>query len=186
EIIVPEGSMLNPRFPAAVVAGNVETSQAVTDTLFAALSRLGTAQGTMNNLTFGNARVQYYETICSGAPAGPDFDGASAVHTHMTNTRMTDPEVFEARFPVVLDAFTIDRGSGGRGQFSAGDGVTRRIRFLEDMECSILSDRRRVAAPGLLGGEPGRLGNNIIARVTGAEEDLSGSGEASVSAGDSV
>jgi len=186
EIVVPEGSMLNPRFPAAVVAGNVETSQAVTDTLFAALSRLGTAQGTMNNLTFGNARVQYYETICSGAPAGPDFDGASAVHTHMTNTRMTDPEVFEARFPVVLDAFTIDRGSGGRGQFSAGDGVTRRIRFLEDMECSILSDRRRVAAPGLLGGEPGRLGNNIIARVTGAEEDLSGSGEASVSAGDSV
>ncbi len=186
EIVVPEGSMLNPRFPAAVVAGNVETSQAVTDALFAALGELGTAQGTMNNLTFGNARVQYYETICSGAPAGPNFDGASAVHTHMTNTRMTDPEVFEARFPVVLETFRVDRGSGGRGQFNAGDGVTRRIRFLEDMECSILSDRRRVPAPGIKGGEPGRLGRNTIARGDGTTHDLGGAGEASVAAGDAV
>jgi len=186
EIIVPQGSMLNPHFPAAVVAGNVETSQTVTDTLFAALGTLGTAQGTMNNLTFGNDRVQYYETICSGAPAGPGFDGVAGVHTHMTNTRMTDPEVFEARFPVVLDAFTIDRGSGGRGRFCAGDGVTRRIRFLEDMECSILSDRRRVAAPGLKGGEDGRLGANTIVRSDGSTVDLGGAGEAAVFLGDAV
>lgn len=186
EIVVPEGSMLNPRFPAAVVAGNVETSQAVTDALFSALGKLGTAQGTMNNLTFGNAQVQYYETICSGAPAGPGFDGAPAVHTHMTNTRMTDPEVLEARFPVVLDAFRIDRASGGRGQFCAGDGVTRRIRFLEPMECSILSDRRRVPAPGIMGGEAGRLGKNTICRADGSCETLSGAGEAAVARGDSV
>ena len=186
EIVVPEGSMLNPRFPAAVVAGNVETSQAVTDALFAALGLLGTAQGTMNNLTFGNARVQYYETICSGAPAGPGFDGAAGVHTHMTNTRMTDPEVLEARFPVVLDQFSIDRGSGGRGQWNAGDGVTRRIRFREAMACSILSERRRVPAPGLKGGEPGRLGRNTIVRADGSTEDLGGSGEARVEPGDAV
>ncbi|MEM1196426.1 MAG: hydantoinase B/oxoprolinase family protein [Pseudomonadota bacterium] len=190
EIVLPEGSMVNPRYPAAVVAGNVEVSQAVTDALFAAFGRLGTAQGTMNNLTFGNARVQYYETICSGAPAGPHkgggFDGAAAVHTHMTNTRLTDPEVLEARFPVVLDAFTIDRGSGGRGQWCAGDGVTRRIRFLEAMECAILSERRRVPAPGLKGGEAGRLGSNTIVRANGACEDLGGSGEARVAAGDAV
>ncbi|MEM6858571.1 MAG: hydantoinase B/oxoprolinase family protein [Pseudomonadota bacterium] len=191
EIVVPEGSMLNPSYPAAVVAGNVETSQAVTDALFAALGRLGTAQGTMNNLTFGNARVQYYETICSGAPAGPNtegggFDGAPGVHTHMTNTRMTDPEVLEARFPVVLDRFSIDRGSGGRGQWNAGDGVTRRIRFREAMACSILSDRRRVPAPGLKGGAAGRIGVNTIVRVNGAQEDLGGCGEASVGPGDAI
>ncbi|MEM9085922.1 MAG: hydantoinase B/oxoprolinase family protein [Pseudomonadota bacterium] len=186
EIVVPEGSMLNPRFPAAVVAGNVEVSQAVTDALFAALGKLGTAQGTMNNLTFGNARVQYYETICSGAPAGPGFDGASAVHTHMTNTRLTDPEVLEARFPVLLEAFSIDRGSGGRGQWCAGDGVTRRIRFLEDMDCSILSDRRRVAAPGITGGEDGRRGRNTIERASGEREDLGGAGETKVAAGDAI
>ena len=186
EIVVPEGSMLNPRFPAAVVAGNVETSQAVTDALFAALGRLGTAQGTMNNLTFGNERVQYYETICSGAPAGPGFDGASGVHTHMTNTRLTDPEILEARFPVVLEEFRIDRGSGGRGRWNAGDGVTRRIRFGEAMHCSILSERRRVAAPGLNGGEPGRLGSNTIIRADGTRQDLEGSGEALVEPGDAV
>ena len=186
DIVVPQGSMLNPRFPAAVVAGNVETSQAVTDALFAALGELGTAQGTMNNLTFGNERVQYYETICSGAPAGPGFDGAAGVHTHMTNTRMTDPEVLEARFPVVLDAFAIDRGSGGQGQYCAGDGVTRRIRFLEAMECSILSDRRAVAAPGLKGGQSGRLGANTIERTDGTRENLGGAGEARVGAGDAV
>lgn len=190
-ITVPEGSMLNPRFPAAVVAGNVETSQAVTDALFAAFGRLGTAQGTMNNLTFGNERVQYYETICSGAPAGPDqsgdgFDGVSGVHTHMTNTRMTDPEVLEARFPVVLDEFTIDRGSGGRGRWNAGDGVTRRIRFLEAMECSILSERRHVPAPGLKGGSDGRLGQNMIIRKDGRLDDLGGSGQTAVNPGDAV
>jgi 5-oxoprolinase (ATP-hydrolysing) len=186
DIHVPEGSMLNPRFPAAVVAGNVETSQAVTDALFAALGCLGTAQGTMNNLTFGNARVQYYETICSGAPAGPGFDGTAGVHTHMTNTRLTDPEVLEARFPVVLDTFQIDRGSGGRGRWSAGDGVTRRIRFREAVDCSILSDRRRIRAPGLHGGEEGRLGKNMIERSSGNVETLDGSVQITLEAGDAV
>ncbi len=131
-VILPEGSMLSPRYPAAVVAGNVETSQAVTDALFAALGALGSAQGTMNNLTFGDATHQYYETICSGAPAGPGFDGAAAVHTHMTNSRLTDPEILESRFPVVLEDFHIRRGSGGKGRWKAGDGTLRRIRFLED------------------------------------------------------
>ncbi|GMN03024.1 hydantoinase B/oxoprolinase family protein [Erythrobacter sp. MTPC3] len=185
-IIAPEGSMLNPRFPAAVVAGNVETSQAITDALFAALGRLGSSQGTMNNLTFGNDRYQYYETICSGAPAGPGFDGAAAVHTHMTNTRMTDPEILEQRYPVMLDQFCIDRGSGGKGQWNAGDGITRRIRFLEEMHCSILSDHRRVAPAGTAGGEAGRLGRNLIERRDGSCEDIGGCAEASVQSGDSI
>jgi 5-oxoprolinase (ATP-hydrolysing) len=123
-IVIPPRSLLSPEYPAAVVAGNVETSQAVTDTLFGALKALAAAQGTMNNLTFGNDRYQYYETICSGSPAGPGFDGADAVHTHMTNTRLTDPEVLEFRFPVVLEDFHIRKDSGGRGQWHAGDGVS--------------------------------------------------------------
>ena len=143
-IIVPQHSLLKPEYPAAVVAGNVETSQAVTDTLFGALGALAAAQGTMNNLNFGNARYQYYETICSGSPAGPGFPGTDAVHTHMTNTRLTDPEVLEFRFPVVLEDFHIRKGSGGRGRWNAGDGVRRTIRFLERMECTILSGHRRV------------------------------------------
>ena len=126
EIVIPEGSMLSPAYPAAVVAGNVETSQIVTNCLFAALGALGSAQGTMNNLTFGNARVQYYETICSGAPAGPGFDGTAAVHVHMTNTRLTDPEILELRYPVLLEEFSIRRGSGGKGKWNSGDG-TRRV-----------------------------------------------------------
>ncbi|MEL7445511.1 MAG: hydantoinase B/oxoprolinase family protein [Pseudomonadota bacterium] len=186
EIVVPEGSLLNPVFPAAVVAGNVETSQAITDALFAALGKLGTSQGTMNNLTFGNARYQYYETICSGAPAGPGFDGAAAVHTHMTNTRMTDPEVLEHRYPVFLEEFRIDRGSGGKGHWNAGDGITRRIRFLEPMECSILSEHRLVAPVGLRGGEDGRVGANSILRRDGTVEDLGGCGNRAVDPGDCV
>lgn len=185
-IILPKGSMLNPSDNAAVVAGNVETSQAITDALFAALGRLGTAQGTMNNLTFGDAHRQYYETICSGAPAGPGFDGAAAVHTHMTNTRMTDPEILEQRYPVVLDSFAIDRGSGGKGQWSAGDGVTRAIRFLEPMQVSILSDHRRVPQPGLNGGEAGRLGRNAIVRNDGTRKELAGCDESRVQAGDRI
>ncbi|MEP3050893.1 MAG: hydantoinase B/oxoprolinase family protein [Erythrobacter sp.] len=185
-ITIPAGTLLNPRFPAAVVAGNVETSQAVTDLLFAALGCLGSGQGTMNNLTFGTDRYQYYETICSGAPAGPGFDGASGVHTHMTNTRMTDAEVLEHRYPVLLDEFTIDRGSGGKGRWNAGDGVSRRIRFLEDMDCAILSQRRAVAPFGMLGGEPGRVGVNTIVRVDGSAEDLGGCGQTHVSAGDAI
>lgn len=186
EIIVPEGSMLNPTYPAAVVAGNVETSQAVTNTLFAALGALGSSQGTMNNLTFGNDRYQYYETICSGAPAGPGFDGADAVHTHMTNTRLTDPEILEHRYPVVLDGFKIDRGSGGKGRWSAGDGVHRQIRFLEDMECSILSDHRRVPPFGLNGGNPGRTGQNWIVRRDGTCEQLGGCAHTEVRRGDVI
>jgi 5-oxoprolinase (ATP-hydrolysing) len=186
EIIVPEGSMLNPHFPAAVVAGNVETSQAITNALFAALYALGSSQGTMNNLTFGNDRYQYYETICSGAPAGPGFNGAAAVHTHMTNTRLTDPEILEQRYPVVLDAFTIDRDSGGHGKWKAGDGVTRTIRFLEGMECSILSEHRVMAPFGLDGGEMGRKGRNWIFRNDGVIEDLGGCAHITVSAGDTI
>jgi 5-oxoprolinase (ATP-hydrolysing) len=185
-VILPEGSMLSPRYPAAVVAGNVEVSQAVTDTLFAALGALGSAQGTMNNLTFGDARYQYYETICSGAPAGPGFDGASAVHTHMTNSRLTDPEVLESRFPVVLEDFHIRRGSGGKGQWRAGDGTLRRIRFLQPMRMAILSGHRAVANPGAKGGGPGELGRNSIRRNDGTVEILPGCAEADVEAGEAI
>ncbi len=157
-IVIPEGSMLSPRYPAAVVAGNVETSQCITDCLYGALGALAAAQGTMNNLTFGNERYQYYETICGGAGAGPDFDGADAVHTHMTNSRLTDPEVLEWRFPVLLESFAIRRGSGGAGRHRGGDGVVRRIRFLERMTAAILSNHRRIAPFGLAGGLPGALG----------------------------
>jgi 5-oxoprolinase (ATP-hydrolysing) len=173
-IIVPEGSMLSPRYPAAVVAGNVEVSQAVTNCLFGALGALAAAQGTMNNLTFGNDQYQYYETICSGAPAGPGFDGAAAIHTHMTNSRLTDPEVLESRFPVVLEDFHIRRGSGGRGHWNAGDGTSRTIRFLERMTCAILSGHRRVPPFGLEGGEPGQVGHNLVRRNSGEVEELGG------------
>src|SRR5471030_132991 len=134
--------MLNPRYPAAVVAGNVETSQYVTDTLYGALGLMGATQGTMNNFTFGNERYQYYETICGGAGAGPQFAGASAVHTHMTNTRITDPEVLELRYPVRLEDFAIRRGSGGDGNTRGGNGVLRRIRFDEPMTVVLVSSRR--------------------------------------------
>lgn len=186
KVIVPRGSMLNPEFPAAVVAGNVETSQAVTNTLFAALGALGTSQGTMNNLTFGNEKYQYYETICSGSPAGPDFNGVAAVHTHMTNTRLTDPEIMEQRYPILLEEFVIDRHSGGRGKWNAGDGITRRIKFLEEMECSILSDHRQVPPVGIKGGQAGRVGRNWITRKSGAVEDLGGCGQTHVYPEDSV
>jgi 5-oxoprolinase (ATP-hydrolysing) len=185
-VILPEGSMLSPRYPAAVVAGNVEVSQAVTDTLFAALQALGSAQGTMNNLTFGDASTQYYETICSGAPAGPGFDGASAVHTHMTNSRLTDPEVLESRFPVVLEDFHIRRGSGGKGQWRAGDGTLRRIRFLKPMQAAILSGHRAVPNPGMMGGEPGELGRNSVRRNDGHIEILPGCAQTEVEAGEAI
>jgi 5-oxoprolinase (ATP-hydrolysing) len=185
-VILPEGSMLKPRYPAAVVAGNVEVSQAVTDTLFAALGALGSAQGTMNNLTFGDADTQYYETICSGAPAGPGFDGAAAVHTHMTNSRLTDPEVLESRFPVVLEDFHIRRGSGGKGRWKAGDGTLRRIRFLRPMQAAILSGHRAAPNPGTLGGEPGELGRNAVRRNDGRLEILLGCAQTEVEAGEAV
>jgi 5-oxoprolinase (ATP-hydrolysing) len=191
DIIVPEGSLLNPRFPAAVVAGNVETSQAVTNALFAALGVLGSSQGTMNNLTFGNEHYQYYETICSGSPAGilpsgDGFHGVAAVHTHMTNTRMTDPEILEQRYPVILKEFSIDRDSGGKGKYNAGDGITRTITFLEDMQCSILSGHRITPPYGLKGGEVGRIGRNWLTKPNGQQQDLAGCEHTTVVAGDSI
>ena len=186
KIIIPDGCMLSPRYPAAVVAGNVETSQAVTDALFGALGALGSAQGTMNNFTYGNAKYQYYETLCSGAPAGHGFNGASGVHTHMTNSRLTDPEILEYRFPVVLEDFHIRRGSGGRGQWHAGDGTQRTVRFREPMDAAILSGHRRVPTFGLDGGEPGELGRNYVRRLGGRIEELQGCDQFVVEAGEAV
>ena len=185
-IVIPPHSMLSPEYPAAVVAGNVETSQAVTDCLFGALGALAAAQGTMNNLNFGNAKYQYYETICSGSPAGPGFPGTDAVQTHMTNTRLTDPEVLELRYPVVLEDFHIRAGSGGRGQWNAGDGVRRAIRFLETMECTILSGHRRVRPFGLAGGEPGQVGENSVRRKDGRIETLKGCDATTLEAGETI
>jgi 5-oxoprolinase (ATP-hydrolysing) len=184
EITIPEGCMLNPRYPAAVVAGNVETSQVVTDTLFGALKVMGAAQGTMNNFTFGNYRYQYYETICGGSGAGPDFDGTSAVHTHMTNTRLTDPEILEWRFPVRLESFGIRQGSGGRGEHKGGNGIVRKVRFLEPMTAAILSNHRRVAPYGMAGGEPGKVGETYVLRSDGSREDIGSQGETEMAAGD--
>jgi 5-oxoprolinase (ATP-hydrolysing) len=185
-IVIPEGSMLSPRYPAAVVAGNVETSQAVTDCLFGALGALAAAQGTMNNLNFGNEKYQYYETICSGSPAGPGFDGTDAVHTHMTNTRLTDPEVLEFRYPVLLEDFHIRPDSGGRGEWNAGSGIRRTIRFLEKMDCTILSGHRRVPPFGLAGGRPGQIGENWVRRKDGRMERLQGCDETTIDAGEAI
>src|SRR5215467_10512057 len=185
-IVIPKKSMLSPEYPAAVVAGNVETSQAVTNCLFGALGALAAAQGSMNNLNFGNARYQYYETICSGSPAGPGFPGTDAVHTHMTNTRLTDPEVLEFRYPVVLEDFHIRQGSGGRGRWNAGDGVRRTIRFLEKMDCTILSGHRRVRPFGLAGGEAGQIGENWVRRKGGRMEKLEGCDATVIDAGEAI
>jgi len=183
-IIIPEGSMLSPRYPAAVVAGNVETSQAVTDTLYGALGVLAASQGTMNNFTFGNAEHQYYETISGGAGAGPDFDGASVVQTHMTNSRLTDPEVLEWRFPVRLEAFSIRHGSGGAGAHHGGDGATRRVRFLTPMTAVMLANHRRIAPFGVAGGEAGAKGRNWVERIDGTREDFGATCEVEMQAGD--
>ena len=180
DIIMPDDCMLKPRYPAAVVAGNVETSQAVVDTLYGALGTMAASQGTMNNLTFGNDRHQYYETICGGSGGGPDFDGTDAVHTHMTNSRLTDPEVLEWRFPVLLEDFSIRPGTGGAGRHRGGDGAVRRLRFLESMTVSILSGHRRVPPYGMDGGAPGALGKNWIERADGSATPLGGSDKAEV------
>jgi 5-oxoprolinase (ATP-hydrolysing) len=185
-IVIPKKSMLSPEFPAAVVAGNVETSQEVTNCLFGALGAMAAAQGTMNNLNFGNARCQYYETICSGSPAGPGFPGTDAVHTHMTNTRLTDPEILEFRYPVLLEDFHIRKGSGGRGQWNAGDGVRRTIRFLEKMECTLLSGHRRVPPFGLAGGGDGQVGENWVRRKDGRMEKLQGCDATVIDAGEAI
>jgi 5-oxoprolinase (ATP-hydrolysing) len=184
DIIVPEGCLLNPVFPAAVVAGNVETSQAVVDTLYGALQIMAASQGTMNNLTFGNERHQYYETICGGTGAGPNFDGTDAVHSHMTNSRLTDPEVLEWRFPVLLEDFSIRQGSGGKGKHKGGDGVVRRLRFLEAMTAGIVSGHRRIAPYGLAGGDGGACGKNMVERVDGSKVALAETGQVDVTPGD--
>ncbi|SFG37764.1 5-oxoprolinase (ATP-hydrolysing) [Actinopolymorpha cephalotaxi] len=183
-IVVPEGSMLAPRFPAAVVAGNVETSQAVTGALYAALGVQAEGSGTMNNVTFGNERHQYYETVASGSGAGDGFDGAAVVQTHMTNSRLTDPEVLEWRLPVLLESFTIRRGSGGAGRWRGGDGAVRRLRFLEPATVSTLSGHRRVPPYGMAGGQPGALGHNRIERADGTVVELAGADSAEVGTGD--
>ncbi len=186
QLVVPAGSMLNPRPPAAVVAGNVETSQCVVDALYGALGLQAAAQGTMNNFTFGDASRQYYETVAGGSGAGPDFDGTDVVQTHMTNSRLTDPEVLESRFPVRLLEFSIRRGSGGRGKHRGGDGAVRRLEFLEPMTAAILANHRRVAPFGLAGGEAGATGINRILRADGGEEILSAAATVEVLAGDIV
>jgi 5-oxoprolinase (ATP-hydrolysing) len=196
EIVIPQGSMLAPQYPRAVVAGNVETSQHVTNALFGALGALSSAQGTMNNLTFGNDKYQYYETICSGSPAGvmnsgEGFDGTDAVHTHMTNSRLTDPEVLEMRFPVFLEDFHIrhgedGKGSGGRGKWSAGSGTLRTIRFLERMDCAILSSHRTIPPHGLFGGEEGELGATFVRRIDGRLEELEGADQTVLEPGEAV
>ncbi|WP_136618200.1 MULTISPECIES: hydantoinase B/oxoprolinase family protein [Mesorhizobium] len=190
-IIIPDGSMLKPAYPAAVVAGNVETSQHVTNALFGAMGAMANAQGTMNNLTFGNKTYQYYETICSGSPAGRmnsgrGFAGTSGVHTHMTNSRLTDPEVLELRFPVMLEDFHIREGSGGKGRWSAGDGTRRTIRFLEKMECAILSSHRNRPPQGLDGGGDGEVGSTKVRRKDGTIDMLKACDQTVLQAGDAV
>jgi 5-oxoprolinase (ATP-hydrolysing) len=176
--------MLAPRYPAAVVAGNVETSQTITDTLYGALRVLAASQGTMNNFTFGNARYQYYETIAGGSGAGPTFDGASVVQTHMTNSRLTDPEVLEWRFPVLLEQFSIRRGSGGQGAHRGGDGAIRRVRFLEPMTAVMLANHRRIAPFGVHGGAPGALGRNGVEGADGSREDYGATFKVEMNVGD--
>ncbi|MEK9683845.1 MAG: hydantoinase B/oxoprolinase family protein, partial [Rhodospirillaceae bacterium] len=185
-IVIPDGCMLKPDYPAAVVAGNVETSQAITDTLFGALGIMAAAQGTMNNFTFGNDNHQYYETICGGSGAGPDYDGVDAVHTHMTNTRLTDPEILEFRFPVLLEEFSIRHGSGGAGKYRGGSGVVRRIKFLEDMTASILSGHRKIPPYGLEGGKSGKPGRNYIIRRNGDYEEMGGNDSKQLLAGETI
>ena len=178
--------MLDPRWPSAVVAGNVETSQCIVDALYGALGLQAASQGTMNNFTFGNERYQYYETIAGGAGAGAHFAGASGVQTHMTNSRLTDPEVLESRFPVLLRAFALRAGSGGRGQHDGGDGLVRAIEFREPMTVAILSNHRRVAPFGLAGGGAGAVGVNRLLRRDGTSERLAATAEVGVEPGDVV
>jgi 5-oxoprolinase (ATP-hydrolysing) len=184
EVVIPEGCMLRPRYPAAVVAGNVETSQCITDTLYGALGVLAASQGTMNNFTFGNERYQYYETVAGGSGAGPGFDGADVVQTHMTNSRLTDPEVLEWRFPVRLESFEIRDGSGGRGRWRGGHGAVRRVRFLEPMTAAILSGHRLVRPHGLAGGEAGAAGRNYVLRAGAAVSELGPFDQTEMAAGD--
>jgi 5-oxoprolinase (ATP-hydrolysing) len=184
KVIIPKHSMLNPDPPASVVAGNVETSMCITNTLYGALGVMAASQCTMNNFTFGNAKYQYYETISGGSGAGKGFDGTSVVQTHMTNSRLTDPEVLEFRFPVRLESYEIRKGSGGAGEWKGGNGGVRRVKFLETMTASILSNGRKHGAFGMAGGQPGSVGINRVVRVNGAEEELGHIGSAEMQPGD--
>jgi len=186
ELVVPLGCLLNPEPPAAVVAGNVETSQAVANALFAALGVMAAAQGTMNNLSFGNGRCQYYETICGGTGAGEGFHGASAVQSHMTNSRLTDPEILEQRLPVRLERFAIRRGSGGAGRWRGGDGVVRELLALEPLTLSLLTGSRQVAPFGLAGGSAGACGANSLVRASGEQQELEGCALVELQPGDRV
>ena len=184
KIIIPKGSILNPNYPAAIVAGNVETSQCITDALYGALGIMAASQGTMNNFSFGNQQYQYYETISGGSGAGKNFHGTSAVQTHMTNSRLTDPEILEWRFPVLLESFSIRKNSGGKGKYQGGDGVKRRIRFKENMTASILSTHRKIPPYGMAGGSAAKTGNNWIQRDDGKIEQLSSTATVEMEAGD--
>ena len=184
DIRIPEGSMINPRYPAAVISGNTEVSQAIADTLYGALGVIAGSQGTMNNFVYGNEEYQNYETIGGGTGAGPDFCGASAVHSHMTNTRMTDPEVLETRFPVRVEEFAIRRGSGGPGRYAGGDGITRKLKFLESMTVTVLSSHRKTAPAGAQGGDDGKTGRNSIERQNGSRDILEGNDASMMQKGD--
>lgn len=184
ELIIPEGSMINPKYPAAVISGNTEVSQAIADTLYGALSVLAGSQATMNNFVYGNDTYQNYETICGGTGAGDGFDGASAVHSHMTNTRMTDPEVLENRFPLRLLEFSIRKGSGGAGKHKGGEGIVRRLEFLTDMTATVLSSHRVTRAFGVNGGGDGQIGENSVVRADGTHVPLASNDQCALQAGD--
>jgi 5-oxoprolinase (ATP-hydrolysing) len=185
-VIIPPGSMLNPGYPASVVAGNVETSTCITNALYGALGVMAASQGTMNNFTFGNRMVQYYETISGGSGAGDGFDGTDVVQTNMTNSRLTDPEVLEFRFPVRLESYEIRHGSGGAGRWHGGNGGVRRIRFLEPMTASILANNRVHAPFGMAGGQAGAKGRTTVERVNGAVEEMPHVGKTEMAAGDLI
>ncbi|MEY2834231.1 MAG: hypothetical protein RLZZ574_3491, partial [Cyanobacteriota bacterium] len=184
DIIIPQGCMLNPTYPAAVVAGNVETSQTIVDALYGALGIMAASQGTMNNFTFGNQRYQYYETICGGSGAGNGFKGTDAVQTHMTNSLLSDPEVLESRYPVILESFNIREGSQGKGEYSGGNGVVRKVRFLAPMTAGILSSHRVVPPFGLNGGEAGKVGKNYVIRQDRTVEVLNSTATVEMQPGD--
>jgi len=184
DLIVPQGSMINPNAPAAVISGNTEVSQSIADALYGALGVIAGSQGTMNNFVYGNDVYQNYETICGGTGAGDGYDGTSAVHSHMTNTRMTDPEVLETRFPVRVDEFSIRQGSGGQGTYVGGNGIVRRLTFHEAMTVTTLSSHRKVPPLGAQGGSPGQIGENSVQRASGDLELLKGDDQVELTPGD--
>ncbi|NNE36713.1 MAG: 5-oxoprolinase, partial [Gammaproteobacteria bacterium] len=184
KLIIPDHSMINPDYPAAVFAGNVETSQYLVDSLFGALDVMAGSQGTMNNFIFGNDHFQYYETLCGGTGAGDGFHGCSAVHSHMTNSRLTDPEMLEWRYPVILKSFTVQKGSGGKGLYRGGDGVVRKVKFLESVTTNIISGHRVVPPFGMQGGRPGKTGLNYVKHPDGSVTRLNSIDQVRLNKGD--